>query len=266
MENYLETNKATWNKKVDVHMKSDFYFLEEFIQGRSSLNPVELGLLGNIDGKKILHLQCHFGQDSISLSRLGAKVTGVDLSDKAIQEAQKLAVKCNTDTQFIASDVYNLPQVLDEKFDIVYTSYGTIGWLPDLEKWSKVISGFLNPGGRLVFVEFHPMVWIWDNDFDKIIYSYFKDQAIIENYEGTYADKSAEITQTDITWNHSLDEVIQNILKQNLQLDSFQEFNYSPYQCLNGMVETEKGKYIIEKFGDKVPLVYAISATKKDDQ
>lgn len=266
MENYLETNKATWNKKVEVHMKSDFYFLEEFIQGRTSLNPVELELLGNIEGKRILHLQCHFGQDSISLSRLGANVTGVDLSDKAIEEAQKLAAICNTDTQFIASDVYNLTQVLDEKFDVVYTSYGTIGWLPDLEKWAKVISGFLNPGGRLVFVEFHPMVWIWDNNFEKIEYSYFKGDAIIENYEGTYADKTSEIAQTDITWNHSLDEVIQNILKQNLQLDSFQEFNYSPYQCLNGMVETEKGQYIIEKFGNKVPLVYAISATKKDDQ
>ena len=134
MENYLDINRKSWNAKVEPHLKSDFYFVDEFLEGRTSLNSIELEILGDVSGKEILHLQCHFGQDSISLSRMGAKVTGIDLSDKAIEAAQDLAQKCGTDTRFLVSDVYELPKVLAEKFDIVYTSYGTIGWLPNLEK------------------------------------------------------------------------------------------------------------------------------------
>ena len=159
MKNYLEINRKSWNAKVEPHLKSDFYFVDEFLNGKTSLNSIELEILGDVSGKEILHLQCHFGQDSISLSRMGAKVTGIDLSDKAIEAAQDLAQKCGTDTSFLVSDVYELPKILDKKFDIVYTSYGTIGWLPDLEKWAEVISHFLKPGGKFVFVEFHPFVW-----------------------------------------------------------------------------------------------------------
>lgn len=148
MDNYLKINKETWNKKVEVHLKSDFYFVDEFIKGKNSLNPIELSILGNIQGKNILHLQCHFGQDSISLSRLGGKVIGVDLSDKAIEAAWDLARKTNNNTEFICSDIYELPEKLHQKFDIVYTSYGTIGWLPDLDRWAKVISHFLKPKGQ----------------------------------------------------------------------------------------------------------------------
>ena len=132
MKNYLEINRKSWNAKVEPHLKSDFYFVDEFLNGRTSLNSIELEILGDVSGKEILHLQCHFGQDSISLSRMGAKVTGIDLSDKSIEAAKDLAQKCGTDTRFLVSDVYALPEVLDQKFDIVYTSYRTIGWLPDL--------------------------------------------------------------------------------------------------------------------------------------
>ncbi len=138
MENYLETNRKSWNAKVEPHLKSDFYFVDEFLKGRTSLNSIELELLGEIAGKSILHLQCHFGQDSISLSRLGAQVTGIDLSDTAIEAAKNLAQKAETSTEFICTDLYNLPNVLDRKFDMVFTSYGTIGWLPDLKKWAEI--------------------------------------------------------------------------------------------------------------------------------
>lgn len=146
MENYLDINRNSWNARVEPHLKSDFYFLEDFIKGRNSLNSIELDLLGDVKGKSILHLQCHFGQDSISLSRMGAKVTGIDLSDKAIDAAEDLARKCGTDTKFICSDVYNLPTVLKEEYDIVFTSYGTIGWLPDLDQWADVVSHIFETG------------------------------------------------------------------------------------------------------------------------
>lgn len=260
---FLEINKNSWNAKVDPHLKSDFYFVDEFLNGRSSLNSIELELLGDIQGKSILHLQCHFGQDSISLSRMGAKVTGIDLSDKAIEAAINLAQQCETDTEFICSDVYNLPEALDRQFDIVYTSYGTIGWLPDLEKWAGVISHFLKPGGRFIMAEFHPVVWMFDDDFTKVAYNYFNEKPIVETYEGTYADQSAPIVQEYAMWNHSLAEVLDNLIKKNIELKIFQEFDWSPYPCFRHVEEFEKGKWRIPQFGNKIPLVYALMAQKK---
>jgi len=263
MENYLDINRKSWNAKVEPHLKSDFYFVDEFLKGRTSLNSIELGLLGDVKGKTILHLQCHFGQDSISLSRMGAKVTGIDLSDKAIEAGRDLAKQCNTDTEFICSDVYNLPTILDKKFDIVFTSYGTIGWLPDLEKWANVIDHFLKPGGQFIMAEFHPVVWMFDDDFKDISYNYFNEKPIAETYEGTYADFSAEIVQDYVMWNHSLSEVMQNLIDKNMVIEKFQEFDWSPYPCFKHIEEFEKGKWQTEKFGNKIPMVYALSAQKK---
>jgi ubiquinone/menaquinone biosynthesis C-methylase UbiE len=140
--------------------------------------------LGDIKGKTILHLQCHFRAGFHFFIQNGSKVTGIDLSDKAIETAKDLAQKCGTDTEFICSDVYNLPNVLDKKFDIVFTSYGTIGWLPDLEKWADVIGQFLKPSGQFIMAEFHPVVWMFDDDFTKVAYNYFNEKPIVETYEG----------------------------------------------------------------------------------
>ena len=263
MQNYLDINRKSWNAKVAPHLKSDFYFVEEFLKGRTSLNSIELDLLGDINGKEILHLQCHFGQDSISLSRMGAKVTGIDLSDQAIEAAKDLAQQCGTDTEFVVSDVYELPKVLDGKFDIVYTSYGTIGWLPDLEKWAGVISHFLKPGGKLVFVEFHPVIWMFDDDFTHVKYSYFNEKPIVETYEGTYADQSAELVQEYVMWNHPTSEVLGSLLKENLVLQSFEEYDWSPYACFRHNEEFEKGKYRIPQLGNRVPHVFSLVAEKE---
>ena len=119
--------------------------------------------------------------------RLGAKATGIDLSDNAINYAQNMAKELEIDTRFICSDIYELPNVLDDKFDIVFTSYGVIGWLPDLKEWAKVAAHFLKPGGQFIMVEFHPVVWMFDDDFSSIDYSYFKGAEIIEQLEGSYA-------------------------------------------------------------------------------
>ena len=185
---YLEINLKSWNSRVDVHLKSDFYDVKGFLEGESSLNDIELGLLGDIKGKSILHLQCHFGQDTISLGRLGANVTGVDLSDKAIDNAKILAKKANVNATFICCDIYDLPTYLNEQFDIVFTSYGVIGWLPDMGKWAKIISNYLKPNGKFIFVEFHPILWVFDDDFKRIEYNYFNSGAIREIQDGTYTD------------------------------------------------------------------------------
>lgn len=257
-KNYLQINKQTWNSKVDVHINSDFYQQEEFLKGKNTLPLTDLDALGDVSGKKILHLQCHFGQDSLSLARLGATVTGIDFSEKAIETATHLNKKLGLDAEFICCDVYDTLQHITEKYDIVYTSYGTIGWLPDLEKWTKVIAGALKPNGKFVFFEFHPVVWMFDNDFNEISYDYFKSEPIKEEETGTYADKSSEIQNQTISWNHSLSEVFQSLLKQNISIENFQEYNYSHYDCFSGTEEFEPGKFRIQKFGNKIPMMYSI--------
>lgn len=264
-ENYIEINRQSWNNRTDTHLKSDFYDLDGFLKGNSSLNDIELNLLGDIKGKTILHLQCHFGQDTISLSRLGADVTGVDLSDKAIESARQIAKTTQSNAKFICCNIYELPNHLNEVFDIVFASYGTIGWLPDLDKWAKIISQFLKPNGQFVFVEFHPVVWMFDDNFDKIDYRYFNSGAIVETQNGTYADRTAEITISDVSWNHSISEVLNSLLKNGLEIKSFDEFDYSPYNCFNKTTEFEPNKFRIEHLSDKIPMVYSINATRKNN-
>ncbi|MTI31072.1 class I SAM-dependent methyltransferase [Xanthovirga aplysinae] len=260
---YIEINKASWNNRTEVHFDSEFYDNEGFIKGKSSLNEIELKLLGEIKGKSVLHLQCHFGQDTISLSRLGAKATGVDLSDKAIQKAKELNSLTNSDCKFICCNVYDIPHFLEEEFDIVYTSYGVIGWLPDLNKWASLISQFLKPGGKLVFVEFHPVVWMFDDDFQKVHYNYLKSGPIRESESVTYADREAAINQEFVTWNHGIGEVVNNLIEQGLEIKGLDEFDYSPYNCFNHTTEFEPNKFRIKHMGNKIPMVYAIVAEKK---
>lgn len=261
--NYIEINRQSWNNRVATHLKSEFYDLDNFIKGKTSLNSIELDLLADVKGKTILHLQCHFGQDTISLSRLGAEVTGVDLSDKAIESAKQIASDTNSNANFICCDIYDLPNHLEKQFDIVFTSYGTIGWLPDLDKWAKIVSRYLKQNGKFVFVEFHPVVWMFDDNFEKIGYNYFKSDAIIETEKGTYADKTADIVVESVSWNHSLSEVITSLIQNGLEINSFEEYDYSPYNCFNKTIEFEPGKFRIEHLSNKIPMVYSVVARKK---
>jgi 2-polyprenyl-3-methyl-5-hydroxy-6-metoxy-1,4-benzoquinol methylase len=261
-KDYIRINKALWNKKTDFHVQSDFYDLQTFIGGKSSLNDIELALLGDLKGKSILHLQCHFGQDSISLARMGARVVGVDFSDAAINKATELATHLGADASFICTDVYSLGEHLTEQFDIVFTSYGTIGWLPDMKRWAEVVARFTRPGGQFVFVDFHPIVWMFDNSFSRFEYSYFNRGPIIETLSGTYADKSAEIAQEEIGWNHNLAEVMQQLTDAGMNINSFAELDYSPYNCFANTLEVAPGKYQIAGMEGKIPMLYSLKAVK----
>lgn len=258
---YLAINKESWNQRTEVHIHSEFYDNEAFKAGKSSLNEIELNLLPPLEGKSLLHLQCHFGQDTISLSKLGAKCTGVDLSDKAIYYATELAKDLDIDVSFICSDIYNLPQVHEAKYDVVFTSYGTIGWLPDINRWAKVVSHFLKPGGHFYIIDFHPVMWMFDNDFEKISYRYFNDEAIIEE-ENTYTDGTEGKSFQSISWNHGMAEIITSLIDKGIQIIDFQEYDYSPYNCFNKMEEVSPGKYQIEHLKGMIPMVYSIVGTK----
>jgi SAM-dependent methyltransferase len=244
-------------------MTSEFYDVEAFIKGKISLNPVDLNLLGDIVGKDILHLQCHFGQDTISLARLGANATGVDLSDKSIEQAKLLAEQCHVNADFICCDIYDLPNYLDKQFDIVFTSYGTIIWLPDLDKWAKIIAQYLKPGGKFVFVDFHPVMQMFDDRFQKLSYSYFNTGAIVETEQGSYADTDASVALQNVTWNHGTGEVLNSLINAGLEITSFDEFDYSPYNTFGVMTEAEPGKFRVASMGNNIPLVFALTAIKK---
>ncbi len=160
--------------------------------------------------------------------------------------------------------MYDIENHLNKQFDIIFTSYGTITWLPDLDQWGKLISKFLKPNGKFVFAEFHPVVWMFDDNFDKIGYNYFNVESIIETENGTYADRNADISQSYVTWNHSMSEVITSLIDNGMELKQFQEYDYSPYNCFNKTFEFEPKKYRIKHLENKIPMVYSIVAKKKN--
>lgn len=262
-QNYKAINKEAWNKRTEVHVDSDFYNVPAFLNGQNSLHTTELNLLGDVKGKSILHLQCHFGLDTLSLARMGAKVTGIDLSDKAIAKAQNLNMELGLDAAFICCDIYDLPQNLNEKFDIVFTSYGTIGWLPDLQKWASVIDYFIKPKGTFILVEFHPVIWMFDNKFTKIEYSYFNKEAIIDETTGTYTDRDADIHYREISWNHNLAAVFSALIQHGISIRDFQEYDFSHYNCFANLKEIRSHQYQLTGLEEKMPMMYSIVGKKE---
>jgi SAM-dependent methyltransferase len=261
MQNYLEVNRSLWNKRTITHIGSDFYDVEGWLKGKSLMSPIEVEPMGDLNGKNILHLQCHFGQDTLTMARKGATVTGVDLSEKAIEEAVKLSRRANLDARFICCDLYNLPNHLDEQFDIVFSSYGTIGWLPNIQKWASIVARYLKPGGKFHFAEFHPAVWMFDDALENIVYSYFNKEAIIETEEGTYADKEADIHQEAITWNHTIGDVVSALLNEGLNITALKEYDKSPFDIFQNTTEKD-GWYYPKGLEGKLPLVYYVEAKK----
>jgi ubiquinone/menaquinone biosynthesis C-methylase UbiE len=261
-KDYISINKELWNAKTPHHLKSGFYDVKGFMQGASSLKPVELGLLGDVKGKSLLHLQCHFGQDTLSLARMGARVTGMDISDESIKQANLIAGQLGLEAEFICCDIYDLPQYSDKEFDIVFTSYGVLGWLPDLDAWAGIVSRFLKQGGVFVMVEFHPVVWMFDDEFKEVAFSYFNREPIIETLEGTYANRDAPIALKEVGWNHGLGEVLGSLLKHGLEIREFEEYDHSPYDCFKNTEKTPEGNYRIKRMGDRIPLMYSVKAVK----
>jgi len=255
---YIELNKICWDQRTALHLNSNFYDNNKFIINKNSLNSIELNMLGDLEGKSILHLQCHFGQDSISLAKLGAQVTAVDFSSKSINAANELAKKMKVKVKFIESNVLDLD--LNKKFDLVFSSYGIVGWIPDLKKWGEVISKHLKKQGRFLLTEFHPF-------FEAIKqngYNYFyNEKPDIETSNKSYTESKSKNLLKSCWWNHSLTDIFIGLESNNLKLNKFEEFDYSPYK-LDGMIEKSKKKYILKKrFKLSTPYVYNLEAIKK---
>lgn len=253
---YLNINKEAWDKRTKIHVGSKFYDVEAFKDGKSSLNTVELEQVGNVKGKKLLHLQCHFGQDTLSWARQGATVTGVDLSTEAIEQANELKSTLGLEATFVANDIYQFGNENTEKFDIVFTSYGVLCWLPDLNHWAKTIANSLTTNGEFHLVEFHT--------FNDLLcgYSYFPQSEPDVEDEGTYTENCDGTKSKLVTWAHSLSEVINALISAGLRIDNFKEYPYSPYNCFEGLeLVSEQGYQMLHK-GQQVPLLYSIKALK----
>lgn len=261
--NKFEHNRQSWNELTNLHAESNFYNLESFKKGKTSLNHIEIEELGDIKEKKILHLQCHFGMDTISLARQGADVVGVDISDTSIQIASELANELNIPAKFIRSNIYDIEDVLDDKFDIVYTSYGAINWLNDLDKWAKIIKRYLKPNGVFYMVEFHPFIYTLNGN-SEIENTYFKSEPIETIVESSYTDNS-DVSQENlkhIEWHHSLSEVLNSLISNGLNIEFLNEFPYQVYNCFPNMTEIEAGKWVFSKHRDKIPYLFSIKAVK----
>ena len=260
--NYFETNKATWNKKVAVHAQSEMYNMKAFKQGETSLMHYELKALQNVKDKSLLHLQCHFGQDTMSWTRLGAKCVGVDISDKAIDLAKSLNKELQLDAEFVCCNVLDTSKYISETFDIVFTSYGTIGWLPDLKPWAKMIAERLKPGGVFYMVEFHPIAWMFDynNGEAAMKYHYSQAEVIYEEYEGTYANQSSKMVSKEYGWNHGLSDIVNALIEAGLQIDYLNEHDESPYDVFPDLIKTESGFYKMKN--QLFPMIFEIKATK----
>lgn len=262
-ENLFEANRRLWNARTAVHAESEFYNVEDFKKGKLTLKNVELNSLGDVKGKTLLHLQCHFGMDTMSWERLGAKVTGVDISDDSINLARQLNDEVHLNAQFVRSNIYDLKENLTGEFDIVFTSYGTIGWLPDLDKWADVIAHFLKKGGTFYIVDFHPVVWMFDDKFEHIVYPYENKEVIRSEIQGTYADRDADLEGVEYGWNHSMSEIIGSLMKHGMEIKAFNEYTYSPFNNFVNMVRGEDGNYRIRGMGDKMPMLFELICVKK---
>ncbi len=268
-EEYLNINKAHWNERVSIHKKSELYELESFKKGNNKLHQLERDELGDIRGKSVLHLQCHFGMDTLSLEMLGAEVTGIDYSEEAIRAACELRDEMNMKSDFILSDVYSLPEKLNKKFDVVYTSYGVLIWLPDLKKWAEVISHFLKDDGFFYIAEVHPASAIFDNTVksvkDKILkvaFPYFAGQEPqMFDEAGSYADKNA-VTVNNITyeWQHSLSEIFMSLINSGLKIEFFHEHGFTVWQQFAWIKKCEDGYYRLD---EDIPLLFSLKAIKK---
>ncbi|TXT55622.1 MAG: hypothetical protein BAJATHORv1_30001 [Candidatus Thorarchaeota archaeon] len=265
---YYQDNEIMWDAFAELHFDSPSYRTEDFLKGDSVLNTIELEELSPfVKGKSLLHLQCHFGLDTLSWAREGAIPTGVDISGKAIDFARILAEKTNLPAEFIKSNIYDLPDLLDEQFDIIFTSYGVLCWLKDIERWAEIIHHFLKNGGIFYIVEFHRFMWIFDWDGEKPIvkHSYFHDpNPLSYTTEGSYAESDKSCGEREgHEWAHTMSDVLNALISVGLKIKYIHEFPMSPFKNFSFTTKSDDGYYRYEDSDIELPLVFSIMATKE---
>lgn len=261
----MEANRRHWDEVVPLHAASRFYDVESFLKGRSSLLPVERAEVGDVSGKSLLHLQCHFGMDTLSWARLGAEATGVDYSGEAIRKAMRLSEEAGVRARFIEANVLDLDDRLPERFDIVFTSYGVLCWLPDLDAWARVVADHLEEDGFLYIVEDHPLASTIDERCAEGIrmgFPYFSDgEPQSFRGKGTYTDRSARL-ENDIVfeWTHPLSEIVNSLLSAGLRIEYLHEFPFGFFKRHPGMSQRPDGTWRFDDPSVSFPMMFSVKA------
>lgn len=259
---YLEKNKKAWDLRTNIHVNSSFYGLNQFLEGKSTLNKPELDLLGDITKKNLLHLQCHFGLDTMSYSRMGAYCTGLDLSTDAIEKAKQLKSQLGLNTVFIADDVHNIDKLFNNQFDIVVTTYGVLCWLYDLPRWATGIKKSLKKNGRFILVDFHPMLDIFLDGTVSGHKRYFtKGKSHASWAKNTYADPSVTLEYLEYRWQHNIGDITNVLIDAGLTIESLLEYPYTPYNLFDDMDICQDGLWSSSKHF--YPYLFSVTARNK---
>lgn len=264
----VEQNRARWDEVVDIHVNSDFYRVAEFRRGETSLDPLILSEIGDVAGLKLLHLQCHFGLDTLSLARLGAQVTGLDFSGPAIAAARELAGETGIDARFVQGRVEEAPEIAGTDFDMVFTSWGVLVWLPDIALWAQTVAGCLKPGGRFYIAEGHPIMWVFEDRREtwlenlNVVRSYFLDGPQHWDDPRDYAEPGHSLAHhTSNEWQHTLGEVVTALAQAGLRIDFLHEHDKLVWPAIPGM--TRNGRFFeAPENTPRLPAAYSIGARK----
>jgi SAM-dependent methyltransferase len=269
---WLTDNLANWDERAPAHAASPDYAFTRFAADPAYLSEVvrfDLPLLGDIAGLRGVHLQCHIGTDTVSLARLGARMTGLDFSGASLAEARRLAQDAGADVDFVQAAVYDAPPALGgERFDLVFTGIGALCWLPDIRRWAQVVATLLKPGGRLFLREGHPMLWAIDErivDHLAVGYPYFEtEHPLIEEDPGTYVETAAEFERNRThSWNHGLGEVVTALLDEGLAITGLTEHTSVPWEALPGQMQRRPdGEWVLAEHPERLPLTYTLRAAK----
>lgn len=264
MEDWLKANRDKWNSVVDVHARAPFYNLDGFRRGENVLFPLELAEVGEVRGKSLLHLQCHFGLDTMSWARLGASVTGLDLSDQAIDLARKLSAELSIPATFVLGNLYDAPQLIGGKFDIVFQSYGAICWLPDMRRWAQVVAHFVKPGGFFYIADLHPFASVFSDlpqaSSPKLEFGYFREEMIVDEPGPDYADPSHIVQHRPREWIHTVGSIVNSLIDAGLQIEFFREHRECVWQLYPCAKRRADGMWHVE--GDPLPLIFSLRARK----
>jgi SAM-dependent methyltransferase len=263
---HRELNRRWWDERVPIHVGSEFYDVEGFKAGAQPLTPFALEEVGDVTGKRLVHLQCHFGLETLAWARRGASAVGLDFSAPAVEAANRLAAETGLDAGFVNADLYDAVAALDgERFDVVYTGLGALNWLPDLSRWADVVGSLLADGGFLYLAEFHPFTDVFADDDLTVEASYFHDPAgiRIEDDGGTYADLTAS-TANNATheWSHPIAEVIEVVLGAGLRLELFHEHDYTLFPRWPHLVVEPGGIWRQPDGSPRLPLIYSLRARR----
>jgi 2-polyprenyl-3-methyl-5-hydroxy-6-metoxy-1,4-benzoquinol methylase len=266
-EEWREANRANWDERVPIHATGEFYDVAGFKAGQERLRPFEISEVGDVRGKDLLHLQCHFGIDSISWARRGARVAGLDFSAPAIREARRLAAEIGVEAEFVQSDAYDAPDALGGRdFDVVYTGLGAINWLPDIRRWAGVVAALVRPGGFLYLSEFHPFSFVFGDDDLSVAHDYFRgEEPYVWDEPGTYANFDAEtIHNRTYEWNHPLGEVVSAVIEAGLTLEFLHEHDYTLFPRWPFLEKTGFDTYRLPEGTPRLPLMYSLRARKRE--